>query len=42
MDRTGAVRDEQRDVRDFSRFARLGDEAHASAESGANEMVVNR
>ena len=40
--RARAVGDEQRQMRDLSRFAGLGDETHAPAQSLANEMMVHR
>src|SRR6267143_4858369 len=41
MHRAGAVGDQEREMRDLSRLAGLGDETHAPAQSLANEMVMN-
>jgi len=42
IDRAGAVADEQGEVVDFARLARLEDEAYLRPRPGANEMVVDR
>ena len=41
MYRTRAVREQQREVRDFACFAGFGDEADAAAEALANQMMMN-
>ena len=41
MDGARAIGDQQSNVRDFARFARLGDETHFAAHASANEMMMD-
>src|SRR5205085_11438608 len=41
MYRTRAVREQQREVRDFAGLAGFGDETDAAAEALANQMMMN-
>ena len=41
MHRAGAIRDQQRDMRNFPCFAGFGEDADAAAQSGTQEMMVH-